>query len=221
MSVTAAMVAGGAVGVTHALEADHLAAMATLVDERRTSIVGASWGIGHTLPILAVGLSFVALGVHLPESVTQLFEVVVGVALVAYGLRLAADAAGFLGHDSHSHDGSNHGHLRIGGAGLGLGHSHGHLDRESLLVGTLHGLAGSGGLVVAMATTAPSIDAALAFLLAFGLLTTLTMTAVATVWGRTVGTVLTRVLKGVGGIAGAAIGVALVAEVTLGIPLLP
>lgn len=219
MSVTAAVAAGGAVGVTHALEADHLAAMATLVDEKRSSSVGASWGIGHTAPILAVGLLFVALGVHLPESVTRLFEVVVGAALVAYGIRLAADAAGVIGRETHSHDGKDHDHLRIGG--LSVGTTHGHFDGESAFVGVLHGLAGSGGLVVAMAATAPTVDAALAFLLAFGLLTTVTMTAVATAWGRAVGTELTRILKGVGGVVGAAIGAALVAEVTLGLALLP
>jgi len=219
MSLTAAVVAGGAIGVTHALEADHLAAMATLVDEKRSSLVGVSWGIGHTLPILAVGLLFVALGVHLPASALVAFEVLVGVALVVYGLRLVADAAGSLQRETHSHGGGHHDHLRLGGLSVGLAHSH--LDSESVFVGVLHGLAGSGGLVVAMATTAPSIDSALAFLLAFGVLTTLTMTAVATAWGKTLGTGLTRVLKGAGGVAGAAVGAALVAEVTLGLTLLP
>ncbi|MFT4923719.1 MAG: hypothetical protein ACI8XM_002949 [Haloarculaceae archaeon] len=213
MSVVAAMVAGGTIGVTHALEADHLAAMATLVDEKRTSRVGVSWGIGHTVPILVVGLLFVVLGVHLPESVTQAFEVVVGIALVGYGLRLAADAAGLV---THSHDESTHSHLQFGGLSMGLNHSH--LDDESLFVGVLHGLAGSGGLVVAMSTT---IDGAVAFLLTFSVVTVLTMTFVATAWGRTLGSVLTQYLKGVGGVAGAAIGVALVAEVTLGVAVLP
>jgi len=219
MSLTAAVVAGGAIGVTHALEADHLAAMATLVDEKRSSLVGASWGVGHTAPILVVGLLFVALGVHLPDSVTAAFEVLVGLALVVYGVRLAVDAAGYLRRETHSHGGHSHDHLRVGGFSVGFVHSH--LDGESVFVGVLHGLAGSGGLVVGMATTAPTVDSALAFLLAFGVLTTLTMTAVATVWGKTLGTGLTRVLKGVGGVVGATIGLALVAEVALGLALLP
>ena len=219
MSLTAAVVAGGTLGVTHALEVDHLAAMATLVEEDRTSWVGASWGIGHTLPILAVGLLFVALGIHLPESVTAAFEVIVGIALVGYGIRLAADAAGIIARERHSHDGEGHAHLRI--AGLSLGRTHGHFDAESAFVGVLHGLAGSGGLVVAMAATESSFDTALAFLLAFGVLTTLTMTAVATLWGRTLGTGLTRVLKGLGGTLGATIGAGLIAEVTLGLAILP
>jgi hypothetical protein len=62
---------------------------------------------------------------------------------------------------------------------------------------------------------------ALAFLLAFGALTTLTMTAVAFVWGRTLGTGLARVLKCAGGVLGGAIGTALVVEVLLGVALPP
>lgn len=218
MSLIAAATVGGAIGVTHALEADHLAAMATLVDEKRAGHVGASWGIGHTAPILVLGLCFVALGIQLPNRVTTAFEVVVGAVLVYYGARLVVDAAG-MRQETHSHDGPLHRHLRV--AGLSLGLTHGHLDDESAFVGVLHGLAGSGGLVVAMAATAGSPDAVLAFLLAFGLLTTVTMTIVAAAWGRTLGTGLTRVLKGVGGVLGAAIGAALVAEVLLGVALLP
>ena len=153
MSLVAAATVGGAIGVTHALEADHLAAMATLVDERRASRVGASWGIGHTLPILAVGLLFVAFGVSLPQSVLPAFEVLVGAALVVYGVRLVADAVGYLQRERHYHGSRGHDHLSVGGFSLGLTHSH--LDGESVFVGVLHGLAGSGGLVVAMATTTP------------------------------------------------------------------
>ncbi|WP_302082294.1 hypothetical protein [Salinibaculum rarum] len=219
MSLIGAATVGGAIGVTHALEADHLAAMATLVDGNRSSLVGASWGLGHTAPILVVGLLFVTLGVTLPASVTAAFEVVVGVALVAYGIRLAADAAGYLGRETHSHGQPSHDHLRVGDVSLGIGHSH--LDGDSVFVGALHGLAGSGALVVGMATTTQSVDLALTFLLAFGACTTLTMTAIATVWGKTLGTGLDRLLKVGGGIAGATVGAALVAEVTLGLAVLP
>jgi high-affinity nickel permease len=68
------LLAGGAIGVTHALELDHLAAVATLVEEDtdRQGLVGASWGVGHTIPIAAIGLAFVLLGLQLPETVTRL-----------------------------------------------------------------------------------------------------------------------------------------------------
>ncbi len=222
MSLLAALTAGGVVGVRHALEADHLAAVATLVDEDRSALVGASWGVGHTLPILVLGLGFVALGVEVPERFAAGFEVVVGAVLVAYGARMLADAGGLVGVEAHGHgggDGGVHSHLRVGRFSLGPGHVH--VDGDSAAVGVLHGLAGSGGLVVIMATTAPSADAALGFLLSFGLLTTVTMALVAAVWGRTLGTGFTRVLKTLGGFVGIVVGAALVAEVVLGLALLP
>lgn len=219
MSLIAAAAVGGTIGITHALEADHLAAMATLVDEKRAGHIGASWGVGHTVPIVAFALCFVALGIRLPARVTAAFEAAVGVALVYYGARLVVDATGIGFGDPHHHGGPLHCHLNVGGVSLGL--THGHFDDESALVGVLHGLAGSGGLVVVMATTTASVDAAFAFLLGFGVLTTVTMTLVAATWGRTLGTGLPRLLKGIGGVAGGAVGVALVAEVLLGIAFLP
>jgi len=221
MSLVAALAAGGVVGVRHALEADHLAAIATLVDEDRSALVGASWGVGHTLPILVLGLLFVALGVQVPERLSAAFEVVVGAVLIAYGARLLAEVGGLLSVESHSHDGARgiHSHLRVGRLSLGL--THVHLDGDSALVGVLHGLAGSGGLVVIMATAAPSEGAAVGFLVSFGLLTTATMALVAAAWGRTLGTGLTRALKALGGAVGVAVGAALVAEVALGLAVLP
>jgi len=72
MSLVAALVGGGAVGVGHALEANHLTAVATLVDERRGADeprgVGASWGVGHSIPVVALGALFAALGVRLPRT---------------------------------------------------------------------------------------------------------------------------------------------------------
>jgi hypothetical protein len=228
MSLLAALTAGGVVGVRHALEADHLAAVATLVDEDRSALVGASWGVGHTVPILALGLLFVAFGVEVPERFSAGFEAVVGVVLVAYGARMLADAGGLLSVETHSHGangdhlpgtGRVHSHLRVGRLSLGPGHVH--VDGDSAVVGVLHGLAGSGGLVVIMPTAAPSADAALGFLLSFGLLTTVTMALIATVWGRTLGTGFTRVLKTLGGLVGIVVGAVLVAEVALGLALLP
>lgn len=219
MSLVAALTAGGVVGVRHALEADHLAAVATLVDEDRSALVGASWGVGHTLPIFLLGVLFVALGIEVPERLSAAFEVVVGVVLVAYGLRLLADVWGLLSVDAHTHAGGEHSHLVVGRLSLGL--THVHLDGDSALVGVLHGLAGSGGLVVVMATAAPSADAALGFLLSFGVGTTLTMALVAAAWGRTLGTGLAWALKALGGVVGVVVGFGLVAEVTLGLAVLP
>jgi len=217
VSLVAAVVAGGALGARHALETDHLAAIVTLVEGEdgasRPGLVGASWGVGHTLPIAALGLTFLLLGVRLPESVTALFEGVVGVVLVVLGARMLA---GVLGWHDHTHGARRlHRHFRIGR--LSLGTRHVHLDGDSLLVGALHGVAGSGALVVALVSAAPNLPTATSFLGAFAVGSVLTMAAVSAVWGRTVDR-HRRTLRAVAGVVGIGVGLVLLTE-TVGVAL--
>ena len=237
MSLVTALVAGGLVGVRHAFEADHLAAVTTLVDEAadRPGLVGASWGVGHSIPVVALGLLFSLLGIEVPASVTGLFEVAVGVVLVYLGVHMVVEAAG-LAVERHGHtrdegrdrsaDACNagtghadrvrrgvHGHLRVGDSLLGRSHSH--VDNGGFAVGVLHGVAGSGVLVVALVSTAPSIETALACLAAFSALTILTMSSVSATWGRALEAGMTRYLKGTAGIVGIAVGGLLVVETAI------
>lgn len=214
MSLVAAAVAGGALGARHALEADHLAAIATLVDggsgggRSRPGLVGASWGVGHTLPIAVLGFALLLFGVRLPESVVGLFEAAVGVALCYLGGRM------LVGLREHAH-GTHplHNHLDVGRLSLGGTHRHVHVNGDSALVGALHGVAGSGALVVALVSTAPDLPTAASFLTAFGACSILTMAAVSALWGRTLGTGAERAVRGVAGALGVAVGVLLLAEV--------
>ena len=210
MTVLAALAAGAVVGVRHALEPDHIAAVATLSDDDRRGFVGASWGVGHSLPIAVLGLAFLVLGVRLPESVTRLFEVVVGVLLCYLGARMLLAVRGGAETTSHAHGMHHHSHVRIGS--LSVGATHTHLDGDSFLVGVVHGFAGSGVLVVALVSAAPSIGAALAFILAFSLLSVGTMAAVSHVWGRALGTSATSSLRVVAGVVGVAVGLLLLTE---------
>jgi putative Mn2+ efflux pump MntP len=205
-------VAGVVLGVRHALEADHLAAVATLVEEGTESPVrvGASWGIGHSLPIVALGLLFVVLGIQLPPSVTRLFEVFVGIILVYLGARMLLRVAPDTGFREHSHRGHSHRHFKIGR--LSLGATHQHLNGDSFLVGVVHGFAGSGALVVVLVSTAPGVGTALLFLVSFCLLSILTMAAVSYAWGRTLGTGFTKYLEGAAGVIGLGVGVLLLVE---------
>lgn len=220
MALVSALAAGAVVGVRHALEPDHLAAVATLVkeDDRGSGRVGASWGVGHAVPIVALGLLFVALGVRLPDSVTTLFEAVVGVVLVYLGARMLWSLRGEVddgvGVDAHDHGSGVHSHLSLGPVALPFGgrHRHGHLDGDSALVGVLHGFAGSGALVVLLVSSAPSVGAAVSFLAAFSLLSVLTMGAVSAFWGRTLGTQFTTYLEAVAGLVGVGVGLLLLVE---------
>ena len=235
MSIAAALLAGGAIGVRHAFEADHVAAVATLVEDEsntlRSGFVGTSWGVGHSLPVVALGLAFFLLGIRLPESVTMAFEAVVGIVLIALGVRLLLAAAGVSlrqhvhAHthaDSHTHahdPGETHTHSHLGIGPLSLGSAHSHVDGRSFAVGALHGVAGSGGLVVLLVAAAPTLASAVAFLGAFSLLSILTMGAVSLAWSRALGTTWTTWFEVGSGLVGVAVGALLVVE-QLG-PVLP
>lgn len=222
VSVVTAAVVGGTIGVRHALEADHLAAVATLVEvdaDRSPARIGASWGIGHSLPIAALGLSFLALGVRLPGWVTLGVEGVVGLVLVALGVRMCLAAIGRVHLGFHSHGtgasdgpdtGASHRHLRLGRLSVG---PHLHLHGESTTVGVLHGFAGSGALVVAMVAATPTATGALGFLAGFSLLSISTMAVVSFVWGRTLDTGFRAPLQVVAGLIGVAVGLALLVSV--------
>ena len=215
MTVSTALVAGAVLGARHALEADHLAAVATLVDDdRRASAVGASWGVGHSVPIAALGLLFVLLGVRLPGTVTTLFEAVVGVVLVALGARTLWRTVGRpdanVGAREHVYGGGLHSHLGLGSLSVGLTHSH--LDGDSFAVGVVHGFAGSGARVVALGSAAPTPESAVSFLGTFSLLSVATMAAAAAVWGRTLGTSLETYLKAASGVLSAVVGAVLLGE---------
>ncbi|WP_411963757.1 high-affinity nickel-transporter protein [Haloferax sp. YSMS24] len=213
MALASALVAGGIVGIRHALELDHLAAVATMVeDDGHPSFVGASWGIGHSIPIVVAGLLFVALDVRLPASVTHFFEVVVGAVLVALGVRMLLRAAGasLPKLRDHAHGEPRHRHLAFGDVSLGTKHTHVH--DESFAVGVLHGFAGSGALVVVMVSAAPGVGQAMAFLAAFVLLTVATMATVSVLWRRSMVAGGTRLLRATAGIVGIVAGGLLVVE---------
>jgi ABC-type nickel/cobalt efflux system permease component RcnA len=235
-----ALLVGGAFGVRHAFEADHVAAVATLVEsEDRPASTGAAWGVGHSLPILALGVLFLALDLRVPPTAATAFEAVVAVVLVALGLRAVAgrEALGLsvLRHihgtdaeDDHEHphgDGHDHehgtasedGHLHLTVAGREVGLTHSHANEESFAVGVVHGLAGSGGVVVALAAAAPTAADGAGFLLGFAAATVVAMGLAAWGWGRAVGRADT--LRVVAGLASIGVGLLLFAEVVgVGVP---
>ncbi|MFB6173850.1 MAG: sulfite exporter TauE/SafE family protein [Halobacteriales archaeon] len=208
-----ALVTGLAFGVRHAFEADHVAAVATLVEDgERPASTGAAWGVGHSVPILLLGALFLALGLRIPEPLADGFEAVVALVLVALGLRVLAgrEAIGtaLLSH-VHEGDGDGHRHVRVAGREVGLVHSH--ADEESFAVGVVHGLAGSGGVVVALAAAAPTVAGGAAFLGAFAVATVVAMSAAAWGFGTALGR--TGALRTVAGLASVAVGLLLLADV--------
>jgi len=219
--VTTALLAGGAFGLKHAVEADHVAAVATLVEDAdRPAATGLAWGLGHSVPILALGAAFIALDLQVPETVATGFEVVVALVLVALGVRVIAgrDAVG-LSILRHFHEGTarrdrteqDRGHRHVAVAGREIGLTHSHADEESFAVGIVHGLAGSGGVVVALAAAADTSLGGAGFLVGFAVATIAGMGVAAAGWGRAVER--TGLLRAVAGLASVAVGLLLFAEI--------
>jgi len=181
---------GSLLGIRHALEPDHLAAVSTLVaahgDERsgyRAALLGVCWGLGHTVSLLAVGAALVVLRAEMPAYASDLFELFVALMLVGLGLRamyLAArqGPAGpsrvhHHGHRVHVHPGAP-AHIHIGAWTLA---------RRPLLIGAVHGLAGSGALTALVLATLPTTAARLTYMMVFGLGSTLGMAMLSGVLG--------------------------------------
>ena len=178
---------GSLLGMRHALEPDHLAAVATFVTGERNSykaaFLGICWGLGHTFALIVVGTVLVVLRAEMPVRIADAFELCVALMLIALGVRaiyLAArqGPAGpahvhHHGHTVHVHRGAP-AHIHIGTWTLA---------RRPLVVGAIHGLAGSGALTALVLTTLPSTAARLTYMVVFGLGSTLGMAALSGLLG--------------------------------------
>jgi sulfite exporter TauE/SafE len=165
---------GFALGLRHALDVDHLAAVSTIVSERRSlwrsSLVGVVWGIGHTTSLLAVAIGVIGLHAQIPPFVAQLLELGVAVMLVVLGVRLLATVfrGGELHAHVHAHADHPHVHPHLHPPGV-ADHDHGPGHRRPFLVGLAHGLAGSGALMLAVVAAIPDQLLAIAYVVIFGL----------------------------------------------------
>ena len=170
---------GSLLGMRHALEPDHLTAVSTLVTGERSSVraamLGASWGVGHTLSLVLVGASLVVLRAEMPARIADVFEMFVAIMLVGLGIRAIALAVrqGAIG-PTHTH---HHGPVvhRHAGATPHVHVGRWTLARRPLLVGAVHGLAGSGALTALVLATLTSTAARITYMALFGFGSTLGM----------------------------------------------
>lgn len=176
----AVLALGFAIGMQHALEADHIAAVSTLVAEKRgmkqMARHGAIWGLGHTLILMLVGGTAVVLGVSL-EPFSNGLEFAVGVMLILLGThvlyRLSRERVHLHSHrhggkglhfHAHSHKGESRPHAESD-------HDHAHPDRSwvrPLAVGAMHGLAGTAAVVVLTAAAQTTPTMGLLYIAVFG-----------------------------------------------------
>lgn len=182
MTPVLVMVAGLAIGLEHAFEPDHIAAVSTQVAKRkvqqskslkifvgqsilRSSLLGALWGAGHTSSLVLVGLLVFVLALSIPNTIFIGLEFIVGIMLVFLGLITYSNKSILRFRHLHPHvheDGTVHTHHHTHEDE----HKHGH---KLYAIGCVHGLAGSGSLVVLVASSFGSVEMVLSFILIFGI----------------------------------------------------
>jgi ABC-type nickel/cobalt efflux system permease component RcnA len=183
---------GFLLGMQHALEADHIAAVSSIA-ARRTDVGdivkhGLTWGLGHTLTLFVFAGAAILLGQVIPERLTQPLETAVGIMLVGLGAhvlwRLWRDRVHFHLHGhgdgtthihAHSHRDETAPHARSAHA-----HQHGFRWR-TLLVGLMHGMAGSAALLVLAVSQVANPVYGMLYVALFGVGSMLGMGALSTV----------------------------------------
>lgn len=181
---------GLAIGLEHAFEPDHVAAVTTQVSKQKhrkgsikkiiktglsqSTLLGATWGAGHTTTLVIMGFVLFFLAVNIPQNIFLGLELAVGIMLIFLAITTFYNKKLFkLKHiHPHAHDNGTihiHPHEHNGE------HKHTH---KSYIIGCIHGLAGSGALVVLTASTLGTFENVLSFILIFGIGSVIGMTIV-------------------------------------------
>jgi len=179
---------GFLLGIRHAMESDHVAAVASLVTRspsmRESIRLGSVWGLGHTITLFIFGSAVLLLDQMIPEQIALMLEFIVGIMLVILGIdvvrRFMRDSVHF--HFHRHADGTLHWHA----------HAHAHVDEaeqaasnhihsphehvhpqhfpiRALLVGIMHGMAGSAALIVLTLQSVHSFSMGLVYISLFGI----------------------------------------------------
>ena len=198
LGLLAIIAIGFLLGMRHATDPDHVIAVTTIVSRegegRRAALVGVAWGVGHTLTILLVGSAMILFRVVLPPRLGLAMELAVGVMLIVLGFRnlgplfrWSAARATPATTDPHYHAHGDYVHAHS--------HAHAHdaarnpvtvMDRwfprsdvyqflRPLVVGVVHGLAGSAAVALLVLSTIANARWAVAYLAVFGIGTVLGM----------------------------------------------
>ena len=165
MTLLALLALGFLLGLRHATDADHVVAVTTLVSRERSSraalVLGAAWGVGHTLTLVVVGGAIVLFGIAIPPRLGLSLEMTVALMLILLGaanLKRSSAPAGV-----HTHAGTpvpTSWPARLAGL-LRRG-------SRSLAVGVVHGLAGSAAVALLVLASVGRAHSALVYLAVFG-----------------------------------------------------
>jgi ABC-type nickel/cobalt efflux system permease component RcnA len=189
-------------GMRHATDPDHVIAVTTIVSRQRSirhaAVIGALWGVGHTITILAVGSAIILFGLVIPPRVGLTMELSVGLMLILLGVLNLSGIMRWitetltpmqLGQHAHAHPHGHGDYVHTHSHEHGGPEKHGHaedatplgwMDRtfgrlgmyqvlRPLAVGIVHGLAGSAAVALLVLTTIRVASWAVFYLLVFGL----------------------------------------------------
>ena len=211
---------GLVLGLKHALDADHVVAVSTIVSQtkelKRSSLYGILWGLGHTTTLLISGLAILLLKLTIPSKLALSFEFIVGIVLVILGIDVLVKLWRDKPHlHKHQHEEGELVHTHIHTHKASEFHSHTH---KSFLIGMLHGLAGSGSLVLLALASAHSVGQGILFILIFGIGSIIGMLITSTIIGLPF--VLTmrfdsvnKVVRLVAGVVSVGLGIVVMLEV--------
>jgi high-affinity nickel permease len=177
---TGILLLGLVTGLRHSIEADHVAAVLSVVASnhkniKRASMLGAIWGLGHTTSLFVAGLVVLLLAVNISDTVSSRLELGVGIMLLFLGVTTFTgwSIGKFFKGLRHQKSSSSHKHIHYHQGNVV--HSHGHIHdsdhrhgHKSLIIGMVHGMAGSGALLLIVLSTINSIPLGLAYIAIFG-----------------------------------------------------
>ncbi len=181
LSLPSLLAVGLLFGLKHALDADHVAAVASIASERRSvlssTLVGAWWGVGHAAALLVAGALVILFRVQISDRVASTLELCVAATLILVGANTLWTLA--RSNQVHVHVHRHGGRVHVHPHAHEQPHQHqsvaddGHHgvpgQTRPLLVGVVHGFAGSAALMLLVASTIPSPLLGFAYIGAFGI----------------------------------------------------
>lgn len=240
----AALALGFLLGLKHATDADHVVAVSTIASEYRNAWrgiwIGSSWGLGHTTPLLLLGviiLLFKSVVMDRYEAVAPFLEFGVGIMLVLLGAQVFWNIRrGKLHVHRHEHDDDTH--LHIHGTHDPSGETnvddvHGFFNpgkpffrAKSYMIGVVHGLAGSAAVMLVLLPTISSFWAGIGYIVLFGVGTIVSMGIITVLLGIpfSISGSFERLNRAVAGVAGGAslvFGVGLMSDIAFGTAIIP
>lgn len=240
----AALTLGFLLGLKHATDADHVVAVSTIVSEYRNAWrglwIGGSWGIGHTTPLLILGviiLLFKEVVMDRYEAIAPVFEFGVAVMLILLGVQVFWNLkTGRLHLHEHAHDDGDHVHIHGSHArdeGVEEETSHGFFRPgkpffrfKSFAIGVVHGLAGSAAVMLVLLPELSSFWVGVGYLLLFGVGTMVSMGAITLLLGVPFAASgnfarVNRAVSWMAGTASVVFGAILMSDIAFGTSLIP